>query len=174
MKKQKHLIIIILTVVVVSIVLSLAGCSGGKEKKLEDEYFVYTLLDDNTYSIAAKDKNNLPTEVYIPQTFNGKLVTKIAERGFYNCKGVEYVVLSDKITSIGNEGFARCTSLTHVEIPKNVTAFGKGAFGECSNLGYIEYLGTVSDWESILKSSNWNVYIDKICVVNCFDGQIEE
>lgn len=172
MKNQVKLLIV--SALVIGMIISFAGCFGGGEKKVEDEYFVYTLLSDNTYSIAAKDKNNLPSELYIPQTFNGKLVTKITERGFYNCKGIEYVVISDKITSISNEAFARCTSLTHVEIPKSVTAIGKGAFGECTNLGYFEYLGTVEDWGKILKSSNWDVYIDKIYVVNCFDGQIEK
>ena len=172
MKNQMKFLAV--SILLISMVLSLAGCFGGGEKKVEDEYFVYTLLSDNTYSIAAKDKSNLPAELYIPQTFKGKLVTKIAEKGFSNCKGLEYVVLSDKITSIGNEAFARCTSLTHVEIPKSVTAIGKGAFGECTNLGYFEYLGTMEDWGKILKSGNWDVYIEKIYVINCFDGQIEK
>ena len=171
---KKYLALLIAILIAMGTVLSLVACGGGGGKRVEDEYFVYTLLDDNTYSIAAKDKNNLPAELYIPQTFKGKLVTKIAEKGFSNCRGLEYVVLSDKITSIGNEAFARCASLTHVEISRSVTAFGKGAFGECTNLGYFEYLGTVEDWEKILKAGNWDVYIDKIYVVNCLDGQVEK
>ena len=37
-----------------------------------DEYFVFSLMDDGTYSVRAKDVNNMPAEVIIPATHQGK------------------------------------------------------------------------------------------------------
>ena len=49
------------------------------------EYFNFTLLSDDTYEISAKDVINMPAEVVIPSSYNGKAVTSIGSWAFDNC-----------------------------------------------------------------------------------------
>ena len=98
------------------------------------EYFFFTLLDDGTYSIAAKDKNNMPAEVVLPSTYNGKAVTTIGDYAFYYCSSLTEIVIPDSVTSIGYFAFSYCYSLTSVVMPDSVTSIGDGAFRECHSL----------------------------------------
>ena len=70
-----------------------------------DEYFTFTELSDGTYSIAAKDVNNMPAEVIIPTTHNGKAVTIIDQIAFFGCKKLTSITIPDSITTIGLDAF---------------------------------------------------------------------
>ena len=116
-----------------------------------DEYFIFTELSDGTYSVAAKDIENLPATVVIPSSHNGKPVTVIAENAFGSrtvTKEVEYngtilevnefvncaittVVLPESIIRIENRAFADCFYLTGVEMGNSVTHIGDYAFMSC-------------------------------------------
>ncbi len=161
---------IFLSVIIVLLMLSVVpGC--GAAKTVSDEYFTYTLLDDGTYSIAAKDKTNLPEELIIPELFNGKPVSKIAKDGFSRCSQLRRVTLSKRITSVGVQGFAFCSNLGAVDIPETVEGFGNGAFAECERLTAFHYEGTKDEWKNILKASNWDVHSEGYSVL-CSDGNI--
>ena len=72
------------------------------------EYFTFTLLDDGTYSIKAKDKSNMPSKVVIPSTYEGKTVTSIGDGAFYGCDSLTSIIIPDTVTSIGGWVF-ECT-----------------------------------------------------------------
>lgn len=63
----------------------------------------------NNYAVTAYvgDKNI----VEVPATYNGKAVTVIGERAFYDCSQITEAVLPDTIKEIGVEAFGYCTSL---------------------------------------------------------------
>ena len=75
-------------------------------------------------------------------------------------------------TSIGSSAFYYCTSLESIVIPDSVTSIGAWAFEGCDSLTSITYRGTVSQWSSISKNSNWN-YEVSAPYVQCSDGRVD-
>ncbi len=108
------------------------GCSSITT----DESFTYTLLDNDTYSIKAADKNNMPEAVVIPSTYNGKAVTAIEMLAF-NDTTISKLYIHEGITSIGYSAFAGCTNLVEVHLPASLTSIGEQAFNGCSSLAKV-------------------------------------
>ena len=103
-----------------------------------EEYFEFTLLEDGTYSIVAKNVKNMPSKVVIPSIYNKKTVTKIADYAFNNCWNITNLIMPDSIVSIGERAFNSCWHMTEVTMSKNISFLGEGAFYNCSNLLEIE------------------------------------
>ena len=99
-------------------------------------YFTFTLLDDDTYSIRANEtyKTSLPQDLLLPSLYNGKPVTKIADDAFPYCEGLNSISIPSSITSIGELAFAGCSGLTKMIIPDSVTSIGSAAFDGCSGM----------------------------------------
>ena len=53
---------------------------------------------------------------------------------FYNCNGLEKIIIPDSANSIGENAFYRCGGLASVIIGKNVTRIGSRAFYDCGGL----------------------------------------
>ncbi len=95
---------------------SILHCNSYSEPT-DDSYFTFILLEDDTYSIAAKDITNLPSDLVIPSAYNGKPVTKITEGAFQNAVNLVSVLIPDSIISIGNLSFAGCSKIVSITIP---------------------------------------------------------
>ncbi len=114
-----------------------------------DEYFTFTLLADDTYSIKAKDVNNLPSEVVIPSTYNGKDVTTINSSAFKNCESLTSIVIPNSVTHIGGSAFSNCDNLISVTMPDNVTYIYNYTFYDCYSLTDItipDSVTSIGDW----------------------------
>lgn len=85
--------------------------------------FSYTELDDGTVSVTAYNGSLLDIE--IPSTINGKTVSKIADRLFYNKTAIKSVVIPVGVTSIGEYAFYSCRALESVTIPYTVKSIGQ-------------------------------------------------
>jgi len=109
-----------------------------------DEYFTFTELGDGTYSVKAKDVNNMPAEVLIPSEYNGKAVTAIAPDAFLGCSSLTSVTIPVGITSIGGSAFSACTSLTSITIPEGVKSIGDYAFWQCFELASVTIPNSVT------------------------------
>ncbi len=105
-------------------------CGRERTPVTPDEYFVFTLLDDGTYSIAAADTDNLPEEIIIPGTHEGIPVTVIAEEAFLE-SGIRKVYISDNVKKIGASAFEACFDLTAIELPAVLEEIGEFAFIDC-------------------------------------------
>ena len=77
--------------------------------------FVYDLLIDNTYAISAISPH--ATSIIIPETYNGKSVTKIANNAFLNYINLKNIIIPNSITSIGAGAFDGCDNITDVTLP---------------------------------------------------------
>ena len=99
----------------VSGVCSVCGAEEENVELISDEYFTFTLLDDDTYEITAKDKNDIPEKVIIPSVYNGKPVTSIGNVAFYGCSGLTSVTIPDSVTGIGYYAFYGCNNLQYNE-----------------------------------------------------------
>ena len=83
-----------------------------------DEYFTFTLLDDGTYSIAAKDVKNMPSVVIIPRIYNGKAVTSIGYAAFQKCSSITKIIIPNSVTLIEQRAFYNCSSLENIVVEK--------------------------------------------------------
>jgi len=107
---------------------------GEPQPPTPDEYFIFTELEDGTYSIAAKGVYNMPFSVVIPSEHNGKAVTEIGDSAFRNCTSLTNITIPDSVTSIGDYAFSGCLRLESVTIGNGVTSIGYFAFSYCEKL----------------------------------------
>lgn len=97
-------------------------------------------------------------------------LTSIGGGAFYNCTGLGSITLPNRVTSIGNAAFYNCTGLRSITLPNSLTNIESCAFDYCTGLTSITYSGTISQWRTITKGSDWNRNVPNTCVVHCTDG----
>lgn len=102
---------------------------------------VFTLKDDNTYSVKAHS-TSIDGDIVIPSTFNNIAVTSVENNGFMNCNSVSSITLNKGITTLGSYAFAG-SSITKLNIPTSVTSIGASCFSNCESLEAISIPGTV-------------------------------
>ena len=144
------------------------------------EYFTFINNEDGSYSIKAKDVNNMPLEVILPSTYNGIAVTRIAKNGFANCESLikieipeSYFVIDESAfyccsnleevifnensiySLIGHFAFEYCTSLTSIDIPEGITYICQETFYGCTALTTVKFPATLE-------------HIDNLAFGNCY------
>lgn len=124
-------------------------------------------------------------------SINLPAATTIGSDAFYNCSSLETVIFStgltvinadafqkthvtsitfpDSLIRIENDAFGTCYYLAEVTFGTGLTKIGDRAFYNCIGLRTINYRGTVSQWNSITKGSNW-CYNISTYRVHCSDG----
>lgn len=144
---------------------------------------IYELTDDgNGYVV--KGFNGTETEITVPATYNGKPITKIAEKAFENCNltaieignnveeigssafsrsKLKRVVIPDKVTAIAQSTFYLCVNLEEITLPKNLTYIDCDAFGFCRKLKTVRFKGTTDEWNNIIVEDGLNSDIEIIC-----------
>jgi hypothetical protein len=87
--------------------------------------------DGTTYSVSAYTKGN--TAVLIPDTYNGKQVTAIADNVFRGRSDIKSVQLGKNITTIGSSAFDGCYKLANLICSdSNIKTIGSYAFKDCA------------------------------------------
>ena len=95
------------------------------------EGFTYT---ENGSEITITGYTGDKTELVIPGEIDGKKVTDIGTKAFYEYSSLTSVIIPEGVTNIGANAFYNCSSLTSAAIPKSVTSIGFLAFGYCGGL----------------------------------------
>lgn len=114
-----------------------------KEPELEEtaaRYFDMVETGEDTCTITGYSGRDV--DVVIPAMIDGRRVTKIGDKAFYDLR-VTSVVIPEGVTEIENRAFERCSKLTSVTIPETVVTIGEHAFESCSKLASVSIPGSV-------------------------------
>ena len=109
-----------------------------------DDQLEFTKLPDGTYSITAKNIGDVPEQLTLPSTYNGKKVTKIGVNAFADCTNLKAITIPNSIKTIEDAAFVNCTNLENVSISDGVTTIGVNAFAGCESLKNITVPGSVA------------------------------
>ena len=93
--------------------------------------FTY-LSDSDSYEVSMGTCTD--TYVIVPDTYDGKPVTKVKSSAFKNNSNLIGIDLPNTITSIGTYAFAYCSNLRDIAIPNLVTTIADSTFTRCVNL----------------------------------------
>ncbi len=118
--------------IILAIPLLLLSCSN---KESYDSYsdeldktFSFTLLEDGTYGISAKNKE-ITGDIVIPDFYRGKKVTHVEDDGFERCEKTTSLTIGKNITTIGKRAFFLCGAYENdLIIPDNVIEIMDSAF----------------------------------------------
>ena len=103
----------------------------------DESGLVYAENSDGTYTVAGYRGN--ASSVEIPDTYNGRTVTRIGNSAFASCQSLVEISLPDSITKLGAYCFMDCTRLEHIMLPDSVTMIGNGLFTGCSSLTVVNF-----------------------------------
>ncbi len=114
-------------------------------------------------------------------------ITSIGENAFFGCPIAKATasatvcaqisnVYLEEVTiiageSISSEAFKNCTRLFSVSIAGSVTEIGVEAFSGCSLLTSIQFDGEISQWEAVIKGSDWDSATGNY-TVHCTNGDV--
>ncbi len=94
--------------------------------------FYYTV--NSSQNAVITDCSSYESEIIIPSSLGGYVVTSIGEQAFFGKIMMNSVILPEGITYIGDNAFSGCLSLQSIEIPETVTYLGNGCFTSCPEL----------------------------------------
>ena len=178
-KKKRFLLILFIIVVflvavgiILGIVFGVRSCSSSKGSSTsnntsnsssvsgttsepspgEEGYINYALNGDgNSYKVTGL-KATYPTEIVIPNTYEGKPVTKIGVEALRKKTDITSVVLPSTITDIEDGAFSNCTSLASINLPEGIASISEATFMYCNSLKEINIPASVS----IIKDAAFN------------------
>ena len=111
------------------------GDSEADTKTLHFGSYEYEVVD-STVKIVKYTGNE--SSIKIPDSINGRSVTKIGEYAFEEKQSLTEVILPNKLESIGDFAFFGCIKLKKLDIPQTVKEIGQNAVGyfEKNNIMY--------------------------------------
>ena len=110
-----------------------AAVNNKLEKIIWGPELKYTSNGDGTCYIS-EIGTCTDTDIVIPKTYKGMVVTSIGDSVFKNYSSLTSIVIPDSVTNIGPYAFSGCSNLTSIVIPDSVTSIGDNAFEECGSL----------------------------------------
>lgn len=100
------------------------------------------------------------TEVTVPGSINGLLVTTVGRRAFEGNEFLLSVTIPDSVLTVGNGAFRNCVNLRNVNGMASVTSIDSEAFQNCSSLTSVSF-------GSALKSIGYQSFRDCVSLAEC-------
>lgn len=94
--------------------------------------------------------NNLPDDMGVKTFGIG---------AFEDCTSLTNFVVPKRVTSLPTGMFKNCTSLDTVWLDSEINKINENVFDNCSSLTKINYASSQSDWQKIVKESNWDINV---------------
>lgn len=101
---------------------------------------------------------------------NGVLTSLVSDF-FKNSSTLTSIIIPDGVNTISHSAFIECSSLTSVVIPSSVVKIESYAFRNCKSLNSVTFEGTVEEWNSMDKDSNW-FQNAPATYIQCSNGQV--
>lgn len=120
--------------------LCCCGCSGGNPN--------YETGKTPAGNVCILRYKGTDTDVVIPETINGKIVTNIAINAFAGNTSIRSVTMPDSVYAIGNSAFKGCSALQSVTFPKMLVQIDREAFADCIALTSIQLPDSVKEIEN--------------------------
>lgn len=133
-------------------------------------------IEENSVTIVKYIGND--TEIVIPEQIEGTQVTSIGAYAFVNQRRIKKIQFPHGLQRIESHAFYDCRGLEHVILADTVTDIFDGAFKNCDSLHYVElhlYEGVLTSIKSILEEFGqeitlWLTYhmenhIQKACLI---------
>lgn len=95
-------------------------------------------IGDDKYAISkflGFDESNM----IIPNVIDGKMITKIGNSAFKECRNLKNLIISEGIITIGESAFENCDELKSVKFGNGLKTIEKRAFSNCSKLIEIDF-----------------------------------
>ena len=130
--------------IVLAMLLMVTPLSAAALRPSRPEEEGFDAFEDENGHVIIYRYNGKDTEVTVPLTYDGKIVTGIYTAAFRHT-GVTSVTIPEGITDIGNEAFKGCAGLVTVNLPTTVTKLSKEMFWGCSSLTEISLPSTLTE-----------------------------
>ena len=116
----------------------------AKKGEMEQDGLTYYSIGDGTYEVKYNGPRSTLESVEIPETINGKPISRISENGFKDCLNLKTIVIPSTVSIIETSAFQNCVSLEEITITEGVSDIGKNAFRNCSSLKSITLPNTLN------------------------------
>lgn len=113
---------------------------GDRHVQIEEEsisVYEYEYLELEKIVITAYSGEE--SLVIVPEKIEGKSVTAIGDKAFYENHSITKVLLPEGIESIGKAAFAKCAYVEYIFLPSTVREVGEGAFANMNNLKELRF-----------------------------------
>ncbi len=145
----KKLTAITLSLIIIFSILFSLPVSAYARETITSGDFIYIVNDEGTVSIV--EYTGSDADLVIPNTIDGKKVTRVAEEYFKkydtvtflhsgpiftdsNKGKIENIVISDGISTLGSHAFDGCNNLRSIIIPDSVKTINIWSFRNCASL----------------------------------------
>lgn len=159
MKRLKKLMAYLLCLVMVMGIYTPAQAEENTTTYTTESGLSY-VIDEND-EITITKYSGTSAHMIIPETINGRVVTKIGAKAFLNNNIIESVELPNGLKELGRLSFWGCENLIEIEIPSSVELVESSSFQACSSLE-----------KAIVYQNTELEYIDRenAIFVSCADG----